>query len=142
MSSSSSSSSSSAAADHAAFLRRTMVKSAPTKVDIGVVVKPVNRETGSCFESTVYKGGVRPGAHPDLPSHVDGEEDAFSIHVTTHRPHPQLFQAKGTGLGGTSNPAKAASLAAAHQAAHALAGPPKANAKTVRPNPPNSDFRK
>ena len=78
----------SAAADHAAFLRRTMVKSAPTKVDIGVVVKPVYRETGSCFESTVYKGGVRPGAHPDLPAHVEGEEDAFSIHVTTHRPHP------------------------------------------------------
>ena len=137
-----SSSSTSSSADHAAFLRRTMVKSAPTKVDIGVVVKPVNRETGSCFESTVYKGGVRPGAHPDLPSHVDGEEDAFSIHVTTQRPHPQMFQAKGSGLGGTSNTAKAAVLVAANRAQHALAGPPAANAKTVRPNPPNSDFRK
>ena len=132
----------SAAADHAAFLRRTMVKSAPTKVDIGVVVKPVNRETGSCFESTVYKGGVRPGAHPDLPAHVEGEEDAFSIHVTTHRPHPASFQAKGTGLGGTSNTAKAEALRAKHAAEHALAGPPKAHAKAARPNPPNSDFRK
>ena len=137
-----SSSSSSSSADHAAFLRRTMVKSAPTKVDIGVVVKPVNRETGSCFESTVYKGGVRPGAHPDLPAHVEGEEDAFSIHVTTLRPHPAQFQAKGTGLGGTSNAAQAAHLREQNALSHKLAGPPKAHAKAVRPNPPNSDFRK
>ena len=41
------------AASHRAFLKRTMVKSAPTKVDVGVVSKPVNRETGSCFQTTV-----------------------------------------------------------------------------------------
>ena len=127
---------------HRAFLKRTMVKSAPTKVDIGVVVKPVNRETSSCFESTVYKGGLRPGQHPDLPSHVAGEEDAFSVHVTTKRLTPQLFLVKGSGLGGTSNTARADELRAHNAAEHALAGPPKAFAKSARPNPPNSDFRK
>ena len=127
---------------HGAFLARTMVKSAATKVDVGVVSKPVNRETGSCFEATVYKGGVAPGAHPRMPAHVEGEEDAFSIHVSTRRLGPREFLPKGQGLGGTSNSAAAARLREDYAAKHALAGPPRAHAKTQRPNPPNTDFRK
>ena len=85
---------------------------------------------------------MRPGQHPALPSHVEGEEDAFSLHVTTGRLQPTHFLGKGSGLGGTSNAPALAALKAQYAASHALAGPPRAFAKAPRPNPPNSDFRR
>jgi len=104
--------------------------------------KPVNRETGSCFESTVYTGGLKPGQHPKIVGHNPGEDDAFSVHVTTRRFEPQAFLQKGTGLGGTSNTVIAEHLKNEYKLAHALVAPIKAGAKTPRPNPPNTDFRK
>lgn len=51
------------------------------------VTKPVNKETLTCFDKTMYTGSQRPGQHPDIDAPAN--PNAFSIHVATQKLSPR-----------------------------------------------------
>jgi len=103
---------------------------------------PHFRETGSAFDAT-NTGGlvlVRPGGHGNLPS-KSIEPSAFSISKQVAKPVPTNFQRKHTGMGGTLvKPVRAAPL---DFGGGPVGGYVKSKeAFMVRPNPPNTEFRR
>lgn len=102
-------------------------------------------ETRTVFDRTDMKDQVTAGSHQ--PSNINGEVDvsAFSFARKTARRATSEFTRKGTGTGGLSG-VEARSIMEKQLNEFAETHPVKKTKKetawSVRPNPPNTDFRR
>lgn len=106
---------------------------------------PTFVETGSCFDKTDTRSiKVRPGGHEALPQ-KELDISAFSFDKKTERKRPHAFVRKGSGAGGTLKPPKIDETPPAFPDEN-IECPSRRKehfpAFSVRPNPPNSEFRR
>jgi len=111
---------------------------------------PSFAETGSCFDSTdIDRVKGRAGGHEALPVRPI-DVGAFSFNKKTERLTPKEFMKKGTGAGGTLNLPKKKGVPLDFPDENPSASPKKKSkakkiefsAFSVRPNPPNTEFRR
>jgi len=103
----------------------------------------VQKESGSSFDATSYKGVEAPGAHPP-PVSSPPDDEAFSLHRGTEVLDTRRWLKKGTGTGGSRDidTIEVAVKSRAELAGGSKASPPRAGAKRVRANPPNTELRR
>ena len=106
---------------------------------------PTFVETGSCFDKTDTRSiKVRPGGHEALPQ-KELDISAFSFNKKTERKTPHAFVRRGSGAGGTLKPPKIDETPPAFPDENIESHSQRKEhfpAFSVRPNPPNSEFRR